>query len=100
MQPNKYGLGPVEVVHKWRPLFSGGWGGSKIEKKIRGPRAEPKGLDKSKKGKLKILRKTGDVIYERPLGHLSLACIVHAYQGSKTEKGVNEQGTVHLDSLI
>ena len=59
-----------------------------------------KGLNKTKKGKLKILRKTGDVIYERPLGHLSLACIVHAYQGSKTEKGVNEQGTVHTDQLI
>ena len=51
-------------------------------------------------GELKILRKTDDVIYERPLGHLSLACIVHAYQGSKTEKGVNEQGTVHTDQLI
>lgn len=47
-----------------------------------------------------MLRKTSDVIYERPLGHLSLACIVHAYQGSKTEKGVNEQGTVHTDQLI
>ena len=49
---------------------------------------------------VKKIGKNGHVIYERPLGHLSLACIVHAYQGSKTEKGVNEQGTVHLESLI
>ena len=49
---------------------------------------------------VKKFQKNCDVIYEQPLDHLSLACIVHAYQGSKTEKGVNEQGTDHLDSII
>ena len=61
---------------------------------------ERQGSQQEKKAKLKILRKTGSVIYERSLGHLSLACIVHAYQGSKTEKGVNEQGTVHTHTKI
>ena len=76
-------------------MFQRGGKGQKLRKKWR-----RKGLNKTKMGELKILRKTDDVIYERPLGHLSLACIVHAYQGSKTEKGVNEQGTVHTDQLI